>query len=310
MKKKDLLSVTDLSGAAIRGLISTAIRMKKDAARGKGGRLLQGKVLGLLFSKPSTRTRVSFQVGMAQLGGTAIVLPPSETQLGRGESLEDTASVLSRYLDGLVIRTFEQKELEAWAGHSTTPVINGLSDYCHPCQILSDLMTVKEKFGRLKGVKIAYIGDGNNVALSWILAAGILGLDLTLAVPKGYEPLRSVMKEGRSRFRGTGEPPRLCHDPKEAARGADVLYTDVWTSMGQEKERARRLRAFRTFQINRALLSLADPGAVVMHCLPAHRGEEITSDVLDSSASVVLDEAENRLHLQKALLVKYLGRGK
>ena len=310
MKKKDLLSVTDLSGAGVRGLISTAISMKKDAARGKGGRPLQGKVLGLLFSKPSTRTRVSFQVGMAQLGGTTIVLPPAETQLGRGESLEDTASVLSRYLDGLVIRTFEQKEVEDWAFHSTIPVINGLSDYCHPCQILSDLMTIKEKFGRLKGVRIAYIGDGNNVAHSWILAAGVLGLDLTLAVPKGYEPLRSVMDEGRSMFRGTGEPPRLCHNPKEAARDADVLYTDVWTSMGQEKERARRLRAFRTFQINSKLLSLADPGAVVMHCLPAHRGEEITSDVLDSPASVVLDEAENRLHLQKALLVKYLGRWK
>jgi len=308
VKKKDLLSVTDLSGAGIRGLISTAIRMKKDLARGKGGRPLRGKVLGLLFSKPSTRTRVSFQVGMAQLGGTAIVLPPSETQLQRGESLEDTASVLSRYLDGLVIRTYEQKELEAWARHSTIPVINGLSDYCHPCQILSDLMTIREKFGRLKGVKIAYVGDGNNVAHSWILAAGILGLDLTVAVPKGYGPLPEVMEEGRARFRGTGDPPRLCHDPDEAARGADVLYTDVWTSMGQEKERAKRLRAFRKFQINSRLLSLAGPGAAVMHCLPAHRGEEISSEVLDSPASLVLDEAENRLHLQKALLVKCLGR--
>jgi ornithine carbamoyltransferase len=308
MKKKDLLSVTDLSGAGIRRLISTALRMKKDFAQGRGGRPLQGKALGLLFSKPSTRTRVSFEVGMAQLGGTALVLPPSETQLGRGETLEDTARVLSRYLDGLVIRTFEQRELETWARYSTVPVINGLSDFCHPCQVLSDLMTIRERFGRLKGVKVAYIGDGNNVAHSWILAAGLLGLDLTLAVPKGYEPLPSVMTQGRASFSGPGEPPRLCHDPEEAARGADVLYTDVWTSMGQEKERAKRLRAFRRFQINKRLLALAGKGAVVMHCLPAHRDEEITSEVLDSPASIVLQEAENRLHLQKALLVKYLGR--
>jgi len=307
VKKKDLLSVTDLSGAGIRGLIATAIRMKKDCARGRGGRPLRGKVLGLLFSKPSTRTRVSFQVGMAQLGGTAIVIPPSEIQLQRGETLEDTASVLSRYLDGIVIRTFEQKELEAWARHSTIPVINGLSDFCHPCQILSDIMTIRESFRRLKGVKVAYIGDGNNVAHSWILAAGILGLDLTVAVPKGYEPLPGVLEEARSRFRGAGDPPRLCHDPDVAAAGADVLYTDVWTSMGQEKERRKRLRAFRGFQIDSRLLSLANPGAVVMHCLPAHRGEEISPDVLDGPASLILDQAENRLHLQKALLVKYLG---
>ncbi len=306
MKKKDLLSVTDLSGAGIRSLISAAIRMKKDHARGRGGRPLRGKVLGLLFSKPSTRTRVSFQVGMAQLGGTAIVIPPSEIQLQRGETLEDTAGVLSRYLDGIVIRTFEQKELEAWARHSTIPVINGLSDFCHPCQILSDIMTIRESFGRLKGVKIAYVGDGNNVAHSWILAAGILGLDLTLAVPKGYEPLPEVLGEARSRFRGAGDPPRLCHDPDTATAGADVLYTDVWTSMGQEKERRGRLRAFRGFQINSRLLSLANPGAVVMHCLPAHRGEEITADVLDGPASLILDQAENRLHLQKALLVRHL----
>jgi ornithine carbamoyltransferase len=306
VKKKDLLSVTDLSGAGIRSLISAAIRMKKDHARGRGGRPLRGKVLGLLFSKPSTRTRVSFQVGMAQLGGTAIVIPPSEIQLQRGETLEDTAGVLSRYLDGIVIRTFEQKELEAWARHSTIPVINGLSDFCHPCQILSDIMTIRESFGRLKGVKIAYVGDGNNVAHSWILAAGILGLDLTLAVPKGYEPLPEVMGEARSRFRGAGDPPRLCHDPDTAAAGADVLYTDVWTSMGREKERRGRLQAFRGFQINSRLLSLANPGAVVMHCLPAHRGEEITADVLDGPASLILDQAENRLHLQKALLVRHL----
>lgn len=308
MKKKDLLTLLDLSASEIRGLITTAIRMKGEHHGGRGRRLLRGRVLGLFFSKPSTRTRISFQVGMAQLGGTALVIPPSEIQLQRGETLEDTARVLSRYLDGLVVRTFEQAELEKWALHSTIPVINGLSDLVHPCQILSDLMTIREHFGGLKGLRVAYVGDGNNVAHSWILAAGLLGFDLTLAVPKGYDPLPEVLEEGRARFRGRGTPPRVVRDPLDAAGGADVLYTDVWTSMGQEKERRKRLRAFRGYQIDDRLLEAAAPRAMVMHCLPAHRDEEITSKVLDGRRSLVLDQAENRLHLQKALLVKYMLR--
>lgn len=308
MKKKDLLTLLDLSASEIRGLITTAIRMKDEHRSGRGKRLLRGRVLGLFFSKPSTRTRISFQVGMAQLGGTALVIPPADIQLQRGETLEDTARVLSRYLDGLVVRTFEQAELEKWALHSTIPVINGLSDLVHPCQILSDLMTISEHFGGLKGLRVAYVGDGNNVAHSWILAAGLLGFDLTLAVPKGYEPLPEVLEDARARFRGRGNPPRVVRDPLGAAGGADVLYTDVWTSMGQEKERRKRLRAFRDYQINDRLLAAAGRRAVVMHCLPAHREEEITSKVLDGTRSLVLDQAENRLHLQKALLIKYLLR--
>jgi ornithine carbamoyltransferase len=310
MNKKDLLSLRDLSATGIGRILRAAAALKNTHSRGRGKKPLEGKVLGLFFSKPSTRTRISFQVGMAHLGGTALVIPPADIQLRRGETLEDTARVLSRYLDGLIIRTFEQSELEDWARHASVPVINGLSDLFHPCQILADILTVKEHFGRLKGVKIAYIGDGNNVAHSWLLAAGILGLDLTLAVPKGFDPLPEVLREARERFRGPGDPPRVVRDPAAAARGADVLYTDVWTSMGQEKEKMRRLKAFRKYQINGTLLGEAAPGAVVMHCLPAHRGEEITADVIDGPQSLILDQAENRLHLQKALLVKYLGQGK
>ena len=307
MKKKDLRSVLDLKAREIGTLITSAIRMKGENRKGRSRRILEGKVVGLLFTKPSTRTRISFQVGMTQLGGTALTIPPTEIQLGRGETLEDTARVLSRYLDGLVIRTYAQSELEDWAQHADIPVINGLSDYSHPCQILADLMTVKERFGRIRGLKYAYIGDGNNVAHSWILAAGILGLDLTLAVPKGYEPLAEVLQAANGSWRAAGEPPRVVRDPREAAEGAHVLYTDVWTSMGQEKERQKRLKAFRRYQINGDLLAVS-PEAVVMHCLPAHRGEEITSEVLDGPNSIVLDQAENRMHLQKALLAKYLLR--
>ncbi len=306
--KKDLLTLLDLSASGIRSLIASAIAMKAAHREGKDRQVLKGKVLGLLFTKPSTRTRISFQVGMTQLGGTALVIPPADIQLKRGETLEDTARVLSRYLDGMVVRTFEQEELEQWAEHSTIPVINGLSDYVHPCQILADLMTIRERFGRLAGVRIAYIGDGNNVAHSWLFAAGLLGLDLTLAVPKEYDPLPSVLEEARSIFGGKGDPPRVVRDPYEAVRDADVIYTDVWTSMGQEKEKKKRLRAFRGYQINGGLLASTGPRAVVMHCLPAHRGEEISSEVLDGPQSIVLDQAENRMHLQKALLAKLLRR--
>jgi ornithine carbamoyltransferase len=225
----------------------------------------------------------------------------------RGETLEDTARVVSRFLDGIVIRTFAHAEIEAWAAAASIPVINGLSDFSHPCQILADLLTIREVSGSLGRVKVAYIGDGNNVAHSWILAAGLLGLDFILAAPEGYDPDPAVLAEARRLWPGRGLPPRVVREPAEAAAGADFLYTDVWTSMGQERETKRRLKAFRGFQIDRRLLARAKPGAGVLHCLPAHRGEEISAEVIDGPQSLVFEQAENRLHAQKALLVRLLG---
>jgi ornithine carbamoyltransferase len=306
--KKDFLSMLDLSAAEIRRLVEEAARLKREHRAGKRNRSLEGKTLGLLFAKPSTRTRLSFQAGMTQLGGASVPLNPGEIQLNRGETLEDTARVVSRFLDGIVIRTFAQAELEAWAAAATIPVINGLSDFSHPCQILADLLTIREVRGTLGRVKVAYIGDGNNVAHSWILAAGLLGLDFVLAAPAGYDPDPGVLAEARRLWTGRGEPPRVVRDPAEAAAGADFLYTDVWTSMGQEREAKRRLKAFRGFQIDARLLARAKPGAGVLHCLPAHRGEEISAEVIDGPQSLVFEQAENRLHAQKALLVRLLGK--
>jgi ornithine carbamoyltransferase len=264
----------------------------------------------MLFTKPSTRTRLSFQVGMTQLGGASLPLNPGEIQLNRSETLEDTARVVSRFLDGIVIRTFAQAELEAWAAAATIPVINGLSDFSHPCQILADLLTIREVRGTLERVKVAYVGDGNNVAHSWILASGLLGIDFVLAAPAGYDPDPGVIAEAQRLWKGRGLPPRVVRDPAAAVAGADFLYTDVWTSMGQESETKRRLKAFRGFQIDAKLLARAKPGAGVLHCLPAHRGEEIAAEVIDGPQSLVLEQAENRLHAQKALLVRLLGRKK
>jgi len=308
--KKDFLSILDLSAAEIRRLIDEAMRLKKEHRAGKRNRNLEGKTLGMLFTKPSTRTRLSFQVGMTQLGGSTVPLNPGEIQLNRSESLEDTARVVSRFLDGIVIRTFAQAELEAWAAAATIPVINGLSDFSHPCQILADLLTIRETRGTLERIKVAYIGDGNNVAHSWILASGLLGLDFVLAAPAGYDPDPGVLAEAQRLWKGRGLPPRVVRDPAEAAAGADFLYTDVWTSMGQESETKRRLKAFRGFQIDAKLLARAKPSAGVLHCLPAHRGEEIAAEVIDGPQSLVLDQAENRLHAQKALLVRLLGKRK
>ena len=305
--KKDFLSILDLSGPEIRRLIEEAVRLKGEHRAGKRNRSLEGKTLGLFFTKPSTRTRLSFQAGMTQLGGASVALNPGEIQLHRGETLEDTARVVSRFLDAIVIRTFAQAELEAWAAAATIPVINGLSDFSHPCQILADLLTIREVRGSLERVKVAYIGDGNNVAHSWILAAGLLGLDFVLAAPKGYDPDPGVLAEARRIWKGRGLPPRVVRDPAEAAAGADFLYTDVWTSMGQEREMKRRLKAFRGYQIDATLLARARRGAGVLHCLPAHRGEEIAAEVIDGPQSLVFDQAENRLHAQKALLVRLLG---
>ena len=304
------MSILDLSAAEIRRLIDEAMRLKKEHRAGKRNRSLEGRTLGMLFTKPSTRTRLSFQVGMTQLGGSTVPLNPGEIQLNRSETLEDTARVVSRFLDGIVIRTFAQAELEAWAAAATIPVINGLSDFSHPCQILADLLTIREVRGSLERVKVAYIGDGNNVAHSWILASGLLGLEFVLAAPAGYDPDPGVLAEAQRLWKGRGLPPRVVRDPAAAADGADFLYTDVWTSMGQESETKRRLKAFRGFQIDNKLRARAKPGAGVLHCLPAHRGEEIAADVIDGPQSLVFEQAENRLHAQKALLVRLLGRKK
>jgi ornithine carbamoyltransferase len=297
--KKDLLSINTLSKQEIEKLISSAVSLKKKLKAGTPHQPLKGKTLGLLFEKPSTRTRVSFEIGMLQLGGYALYLSWRETQLGREESPEDTARVLSRYLDGMVIRTFSQSTLETCAHYAAIPVINGLTDLFHPCQILSDLMTVAEKKGDFKKAKIAYIGDGNNIANSWINASLKLGFILHLACPEGYEPDRETLKK-------TKEDPSsqitLSADPGEAARDADIIYTDTWVSMGQENEHQKRLEAFKGYQVNSSLLKAAKGEVMVMHCLPAHRGQEISEEVADGTHSIIFDQAENRLHMQKAIL--------
>ncbi len=294
--KRDFLRLWDFSSEEINGLIERATDLKAGIDANKCP--LIGKSLWLLFEKPSTRTRISFEVGIYQLGGQSIYMRPSEVQIGRGESAADTARVLSRYLDGIIIRTFEHSKLEEFAAHSAIPVINGLSDLHHPCQVLADLMTIKEVKGRIEGIKVAYIGDGNNVANSLMEAAGRTGLSLLIACPEGYEPDFEILEEART---GKGEI-IILRDPKEAAGRADVIYTDVWVSMGQEGDAEDKRRKFEAFQVNSALLGCAKEDAVVMHCLPAHRGEEITDEVIDGPRSVVFDQAENRLHTQKALL--------
>lgn len=296
MHKRDFLTLRNLSAGEISAILNRAAELKsgKDASACP----LIGKSIGLFFEKASTRTRVSFQTGIYQLGAQAIYINPNDLQLGRGEAIEDTAKVLSRYLHGIVIRTFAHNIIEKFAENTTIPVINGLTDLHHPCQVLADLMTIKEKKGGLKDIRLAYVGDGNNVANSLIEAASLMGIDLILACPEGYAPDNKVYEIARS------EDARIniLVDPEKAVKDADVVYTDVWVSMGQEKELEEKKKAFEGYQINKGLLSLAKPDAIVMHCLPAHRGEEITDDVIDSSQSVVFDQAENRLYTQKALL--------
>ena len=302
--KRDFVSLYDFSKEELLALLRRAKELKKMQKRGENYRPLEGKTLGMVFEKPSTRTRVSFEVGMYQLGGHALFLSSQEMQLGRGETVADTARILSRYVDGIMIRTFSHRNVEEMARFATVPVINGLSDLLHPCQILSDIFTIWEKLGRYEGVKVAYIGDGNNVANSWINGALRMGMELWVASPPDYEPDGEILRRAKD------ENPRsvhLTHDPRKAARGAHVLYTDVWTSMGQEEEQERRREVFRPYQLNRELVDLAEEGALVMHCLPAHRGEEITDEVMDGPQSVVFDQAENRLHVQKAILEALLG---
>ena len=297
--KKDLLSIYELETTDFDRIWKKAVRLKKLLKEGEEHASLKGKTLGMIFDKSSTRTRISFEVGMYQLGGIALFLNSRDTQIGRGETIADSARMMSRYLNGIMIRTFAQTSVEEFARYATIPVINGLTDLSHPCQILSDLFTIKEKKGSYERLKIAYIGDGNNIANSWIEAAARLPIQLALACPKGYEPDREIMTKCAKQ---ASEGITLYSDPQDAARNADVLYTDVWTSMGQEAEDKERKKIFKNYQINKKLLGKAKKDAIIMHCLPAHRGEEITADVIDGPHSVVIDQAENRLHVQKAIL--------
>ena len=297
--KKDFLSVYDLTRKDFDRIFSHAATLKAMLKDGIIYQPLAGKTLGMIFDKSSTRTRLSFEAGMYQLGGLAIYLNSRDTQLGRGETIADTARIVSRYLDAVMIRTFAQESVEEFARHADIPVINGLTDLMHPCQIVSDLFTIVEKIGTYEGLKIAYVGDGNNMANSWIDAAVKLPFKLTLACPKGYDPDARILERGRKKApRGVS----LFRDPAQAVKNADVVYTDVWASMGQEDEQEAREKVFEGYQVNRKLMQHAKHDAIVMHCLPAHRGEEISAEVLDGPRSVVWDEAENRLHVQKAIL--------
>ncbi|MEJ7759464.1 MAG: ornithine carbamoyltransferase [Gemmatimonadaceae bacterium] len=297
--EKDFLAIPDYSRAELHSLFELATRMRDGSYTDKP---LAGKSLAMIFMKASTRTRVSFEVGAWQLGGHALFLSPRDVQLGRGEPIADTARVLSRYVDGIMIRTFAHSEVEELARFASVPVINGLTDLLHPCQILADLLTIRQHLGGIDGRRIAWIGDGNNMANSWINAAYVLGFELTLACPEGYDPDAAILE----RAQGAAKV-RVVRDPAEAADGADVINTDVWASMGQEESQAIREKAFSGYMVDRALMARAKPGAIFMHCLPAHRGEEVSADVIDGPQSVVWDEAENRLHVQKAIMANLMG---
>ena len=303
--KRDLLSMLDVRDDLV-GLLELAASIKNRTKAGEPYEPLRGKSLAMIFEKSSTRTRVSFEVGMTQLGGHALFLSPIDLQLGRGETIADTARVLSRYVDGIMYRAFKQENMVELARSASVPVINGLDDKEHPCQIIADLFTMQEQKGDLKELKLAYVGDGNNVCNSLLLGASIMGMDMTAACPKDYEPDADLLAHARKIAKESGSKIHVVEDPDQAAKGADVLYTDVWVSMGQEKEKEERERLFKPYQVNRDLLSLANPKAIVMHCLPAHRGLEITDDTMDGPQSVVFDQAENRLHAQKAILARFL----
>ncbi len=295
MAKRDLLSNSDLTPAETEALITLALRLKRREIKGPQ---LAGRSLGMIFAKSSTRTRVSFEVGMYQLGGHALFLSSRDIQLGRGEPIRDTARVLSRYLDAIMIRTFDHAEVEELARFATVPVINGLTDLLHPCQLLADLLTIHEHLGGWQDRVVAWVGDGNNMANSWIECAGLLGFELRLACPEGYEPNREIFERNQPRTRLV-----ITEDPDEAVRGAHVVNTDVWASMGQEGETEARVQAFRGYAVDAGLMKLAAPEAIFLHCLPAHRGEEVSEEVLEGPQSRVWDQAENRLHAQKALLL-------
>ncbi len=308
LKGKDLLSLHDLTRDELEEILALAAELKALQKSGVTHTILQGKTLGMIFEKSSTRTRVSFETGMYQLGGQALFLSSHDLQIGRGEPVRDTARVLSRYLDGVMIRTFAHETLEEFARWADIPVINGLSDLLHPCQVLADLLTVRERCGKdLSGLKLAFIGDGNNMAHSLMYGCAKMGIDFAVATPPDYEPDGNVVANAREDARESGATILLTHDVAEAAKGADILCTDVWVSMGEEAEREKRRHDLAGYQINRALLEKAAKRAIVMHCLPAHRGEEITEDVFEANAAVIFDEAENRLHAQKAVLALTMG---
>jgi len=300
---KHLIDLIDLSLEDIEKLFALTEKLKKELKAGIPHPLLRGKTLGMIFSKSSTRTRVSFEVGMYQLGGYAIFLSSNDIQLGRGETIHDTAKVLSHYIDGIMIRTFKHSDVLDLAKYGTIPVINGLTDLMHPCQILSDLFTVYEKKGKLKGLKLAYIGDGNNVANSLLQGCAITGMDISVASPRGYECDATIIEQAKHAAKKSGSKVVLTEDPEEAIKDADVVYTDTWISMGQEAEKEIRLKVFMPYQVDKKLFSLTKEDAMFLHCLPAYRGYEVTEDVIDGPNSNVFEEAENRLHMQKAIMV-------
>jgi ornithine carbamoyltransferase len=300
MKAHDFLSVRDVTREEIHELFQLALAMKQD--RKKFSKSLEGKALALIFEKPSLRTRTTFDIGIQQLGGYSLYLSPNEISLGKRESIHDVAKNLERMVQGIMIRTFAHQIVVDMAKHASIPIINGLTDYSHPCQAMADFLTIFEHKKKLEGLKLCFVGDGNNVAHSLMFAGARLGTHVTVACPKGFEPNPTALRDAQEDARATGAKIEVVHDPKEGVRGADVIYTDVWASMGQESEAEERKRIFRPFQVNRELMAAAKPDALFMHCLPAHRGDEVTDEVIDSKQSVVFDEAENRLHAQKAIM--------
>lgn len=306
--QKHLLSLQDYTPDEILQVLSLALDLKVKHKAGIAHPYLSGKTLAMIFTKSSTRTRVSFEVGIQQLGGYGLFLNSADIQLGRGETIEDTAKVLSRYVDGIMIRTFKQQDVEDLARYGSIPIINGLTDLLHPCQILADLMTIYEKKGKLQGLKLAFIGDGNNVANSLLIGCSKLGLHVSIGCPKGYEPDPQVLQWAQENSNTSGSQILITQDPREAIQGANVVYTDVWASMGQEKEAQDRIRIFTPYQVNGSLFRLAHDDAIFLHCLPTHRGEEVTVEVIDGPQSVIFDEAENRLHVQKAVMVLLMGQ--
>jgi len=305
MTSRDLISIHDLAREEVHEILDVAARIKKEP--GRWGEALRARTLAMIFEKPSLRTRVSFETGMTQLGGHAIAIQGAEISLGKREAVADVARTLDGMVDGIMARTFSHQVLIELAQHASVPVINGLSDHLHPCQALADFLTIRERFGRTEGIRLAWVGDGNNVAHSLMYAGAKLGAHVRLATPAGFDPDPGVVERARADARDTGSRIEVARDPLEAVRGADVVYTDTWASMGQEAEHALRVKAFRPYQVNAGLMRLAAPGAIFMHCLPAHRGEEVTDEVIDSAASVVFPQAANRLHAQKSVLLLLLG---
>ena len=304
---KHLLTLHDWSTEEILDTLDLADKLKYEQKNGIEHHLLKGKTLGMIFTKSSTRTRVSFEVGMYQLGGSALFLSSNDIQLGRGETIYDTANVLSRFLDGIMIRTYKQSDVEDLAKYGSIPIINGLTDLVHPCQILADFQTIREHKGKLKGLKLAYIGDGNNMAHSLLYGGAKVGMEIAIATPKQYECDPEVVKNAQEDALATGTKLTLTNDPVEAIKDADIVYADTWVSMGQEADKAEKIKVFGPYQINKELFSHAKPDAIFLHCLPAYRGYEVTEDVIDGPNSVIFDEAENRLHAQKAVMVKLMG---